>query len=405
MTPSHSASAVRRCPAGFIAHGVRAGIKPSGRPDLAVVLCPPGAAAAAMLTRNIVRAAPLEVSAAHLATSGDDIRALLVNAGCANAATGPEGRRRAERCAAAVASAVGCQFEQVLLNSTGVIGVQLPVEKIEAALPELVSGASAEGITAAEEAILTTDTRVKHAEAEGQARHGGRFRVVGFAKGAGMIHPSMAPALPHATMIAVLLTDAQVEPRALQTLLEECAESTFHRISIDGDTSTNDSVFALASGVAGAALPGELQRAALEVCRSLALQIARDGEGARKLVAVHVKGAATPEDALSAARTVAMSLLVRTAVAGGDPNWGRILAALGRSGARLTIERCGVTADGVVLFEHGAPRAVPPEQRGRIFAGSEVLIEIDLGIGRGEDRFWTCDLTEEYIRVNAEYTT
>jgi glutamate N-acetyltransferase/amino-acid N-acetyltransferase len=405
MSSTPEAISTPHCPSGFVANGLRAGIKPSGRPDLAVVLCPQGAAAAAMFTRNAVRAAPLEVSALHLAASGDDIRAVLINAGCANAATGPEGRERAERCAVAAARLIGCKVEQVLLNSTGVIGVQLPVDRIERVLPELLAGATEEGLASAAEAILTTDTRLKHAEAHGAARHGGRFGVVGIAKGAGMIHPALRPALPHATMIALLLTDAQVEPRPLQTLLAECAETSFHRISIDGDTSTNDSVFALASGAAGAAEPEALRAALLEVCRALALQIARDGEGARKLITVHVRGAAGPEDALAAARTVATSLLVRTAVAGGDPNWGRVLAALGRSGARVVIERCSVAADGVSLFAAGAPQRIPAGQRSQVFAGSDVLIEIDLGIGGAEDRFWTCDLTEEYVRVNAEYTT
>jgi glutamate N-acetyltransferase/amino-acid N-acetyltransferase len=310
------------CPAGFVANGLRAGIKPSGKPDLALLLCPGGATAAAMLTRNLVRAAPLVVTARHLASSAGDIRAVLVNAGCANAATGPEGERRAERSVAALSGALRCRPDQVLVNSTGVIGVQLPVERIEHAVPTLVAGAAADGLGRAAEAIMTTDTRLKHAEAVGNARGGGEFRVVGIAKGAGMIHPDLAPAVPHATMIVLLMTDAAVAPAGLQRILAEVAERTFERISIDGDTSTNDAVFALASGLAGAVEEAELHRALHEVCRSLAFQIARDGEGARKLITVGVEGAASAADALAAARTVATSLLVRTAVTGGDPNWG-----------------------------------------------------------------------------------
>lgn len=220
-----------------------------------------------------------------------------------------------------------------------------------------------------------------------------------------MIHPDLRPAVPHATMIAVLLTDAHVEPGRLQSMLAEASARTFQRISIDGDTSTNDAVFALASGVAGDVEPKELRAAFDEVCDALAMQIAQDGEGARKLITVRVREASTQEDALAAARTVATSLLVRTAVAGGDPNWGRVLAALGRSGARLALDRLRVEADGVVLFEAGSPAPVGPERRAGVFAGPHVVIDIALGLGEHQDHFRTCDLTEEYVRVNAEYTT
>ena len=404
--PTHAASAsCPACPPGFLANGVKAGIKPSGRPDLALLRCPDGAVAAAMLTRNVVRAAPLTVTAGHLANSSGDIRAVLINAGCANAATGEEGLRRARRSAAALAAAIGCRPEQVLINSTGVIGVQLPIERLEAAVSGLVEGATGDGLVRAAEAIMTTDTRMKFAGAHGATSDGASFGVVGIAKGAGMIHPDLAPAVPHATMIVTILTDATVDAAALQAALEPSVECTFHRISIDGDTSTNDSVFALASRRAGPPAAGALAQALREVCASLAFQIARDGEGARKLISVRVAGAATKGQALAAARTVAMSLLVRTAVAGGDPNWGRILAALGRSGATLDLARLRVSADGVAIFDRGGPTSPSSEVRAGIFKGPDVVIEIDLGLGAGADEFHTCDLTEEYVRVNAEYTT
>ncbi|MCA9285653.1 MAG: bifunctional glutamate N-acetyltransferase/amino-acid acetyltransferase ArgJ [Phycisphaerales bacterium] len=390
------------CPPGFAANGVTAGLKPSGKPDLAVVLAREGASAAAMLTTNQVRAAPLVVTARHLSSGANRVRALIVNAGCANAATGTDGERRAQATVEALAARLGCGPEQVLVNSTGVIGVPLPVEKLVGAMDSLVEGAAADGFGRAAEAIMTTDTRMKTAEAIGA---GGRFRVVGMAKGAGMIHPDLAPAVPHATMIAVLLTDAQVMPVRLQTLLAETCERSFHRITVDGDTSTNDAVFALASGAAGAVDENEVRSAFAEVARSLAAQIVRDGEGAQRLVRVAVAEAATAADALAVARTVATSLLVRTAIAGGDPNWGRILAAIGRSGATLDLERLVVDADGVRLFEHGAPQPTTAAQRARIFKGDPVTIEIRLGLGTAADEFMTCDLTKGYVEINSEYTT
>ncbi|MFO0874279.1 MAG: bifunctional glutamate N-acetyltransferase/amino-acid acetyltransferase ArgJ [Phycisphaerales bacterium] len=390
------------CPAGFVANGLRAGIKPSGKPDLAVVLAPGGATAAAMLTSNAVRAAPLIVTARNLSSSASDVRAVLINAGCANAATGDEGERRAVACTEALAKRIGCRSSQVLVNSTGVIGVQLPEERVVGALDALVAGAAADGLVRAAEAIMTTDTRMKVAEATGRTATGEPFRVVGIAKGAGMIHPAL---VPHATMIVVILVDAAVEPSALAAALARACDRSFHRISIDGDTSTNDAVFALASGVAGRADGASLDAALTDVSRSLALQIVRDGEGATKLIHVRVAGARSAADALAAARTVALSMLVRTAVAGGDPNWGRILAALGRSGASFELARLAVHADRIPLFAHGAPCATTPAERARIFKSADVAIVIDLAAGTHADEFFTCDLTEEYVRVNAEYTT
>ncbi len=396
------------CPAGFLANGVRAGIKPSGKPDLTLIRAPKGATAAAMLTRNLVRAAPLEITAKHLAASAHDIRALLINAGCANAATGAEGMARAERSVTLLAHRLECSATQVLVNSTGVIGQQLPIERIEAAIPALVDGADAEGLVRAAEAIMTTDTRIKIVSIDA-GTSSAPFRVTGIAKGAGMIHPDLAPAVPHApphaTMIVALLTDAVAAPESLQAILAAACERSVHRISIDGDTSTNDAVFALASGVSGHDDRGALGEAIAEALRQLAMAIVRDGEGAKKLIHVEVTGATDQPDALRVARTVATSMLVRTAVAGGDANWGRLLAAIGRSGARVDLAAVRVQADGVELYARGGPVAITAAQRGAIFKGEHVAISIDLALGHCRDEFFTCDLTEEYVRVNAEYTT
>lgn len=392
------------CPAGFLANGVRAGIKVSGKPDLALIHAPQGATAAAMLTRNLVRAAPLEVTAKHLAASAHDIRALLINAGCANAATGAEGMDRAARSVRALANRLDCSEAQVLVNSTGVIGQQLPIDRLESALPALVDGADTQGLVRAAEAIMTTDTRMKIVSIDaGTAR--APFRVTGIAKGAGMIHPDLAPAVPHATMIVALLTDAVATPDALQSSLAAACERSVHRISIDGDTSTNDAVFALASGVSKVDDRSALEAAITEALRQLAMAIVRDGEGATKLIHVEVTGAVDQSDALRVARTVATSMLVRTAVAGGDPNWGRLLAAIGRSGARVDLATVRVQADGVELYARGGPAPITPAQRSTIFKNEQVEISIDLGLAHARDEFFTCDLTEEYVRVNAEYTT
>ncbi len=386
------------CPRGFTAAATRCGLKPSGRPDLALILADRPAAAAALFTRNRVRAAPIELSARHLAESGGRARALIINAGVANAATGVAGDATALHVAAAVAGAVGCPLREVLCNSTGVIGVQLPAERIAGAVPALAAAAAPGGLADAAEAIMTTDTRRKVAEAE--VRDGRRTaRVVGIAKGAGMIHPDLA------TMIVVILTDAQAPPEALREILAAACERSFHRISVDGDTSTNDSVFLLASGASGAFPRARLGDAVARVARDLAVAIVRDGEGATKLLRVGVTGAATQPEALAVARAVATSLLVRTAVAGGDPNWGRILAAAGRSGAEIDPESMTVAAGGVPLYENGRPAGTPRDLQARAFAGPEVEIAIGLGRGGASDEFLTCDLTEGYIRINAHYTT
>jgi glutamate N-acetyltransferase/amino-acid N-acetyltransferase len=386
------------CPAGFVASGMACGIKASGADDLALIACPKGANVAAVFTRNLVKAAPIVISRDKIARSRGRMRALAINSGCANAATGEEGARRANRVMDALAEHLSCENDQVLMNSTGVIGEHLSDDLIVAALPELVSACAPGRLARAAKAIHTTDTRLKMAQRT-VPHAGGACRVVGIAKGAGMIHPNMA------TTIGVIMTDAKVEPAALDRLLRGAVERSFHRITVDGDTSTNDSVFLLASGEAGPFPEEVLAPAITAVARDLAEMVVRDGEGAAKLIRVRVEGARSATDALQVAQTVASSLLVRTSVAGGDPNWGRILAAAGRSGVDLDPNRITLRVNGLLLFDAGQPATTPRRQLEAAYASDEVVLDLDLHAGQARDEFITCDLTEQYVRVNADYTS
>lgn len=386
------------CPEGFAASGMTCGVKRSGRPDLALITAPDGATAAGVFTTNIVRAAPVDLSKKHLDISAGSAKAIVISSGVANACTGEQGKTNALKMVCDLSTVLGCDESDVLVNTTGVIGVQLPIEPIVNAYPKLAESVSREGLPDAAKAIMTTDTRPKGAQTVVEFE-GRRFTVAGIAKGSGMIHPNMA------TMIGVLLTDAEVSPQALDSALRYATDRSFHRISVDGDTSTNDSVFALASGKAGD-FPSQLVADAMaEVARELALMIVRDGEGARKLLTVRVDGAKTGDEALTVAKTVSASLLVRTAVAGGDPNWGRILAAAGRSGVNFDPDQFRLTASGVPLYENGAPADSPKADQDAAFSGPDVSIEIDLGQGNESEEFFTCDLTEGYVHINADYTT
>lgn len=398
QTCQDSAELHIQCPAGFVASGTRCGIKASGNDDLALILCPTGATAAAVFTRNIVCGAPIVVSRDHLKTSEGRVRGLLINSGCANAGTGDDGIRRTHRVLNALSLELDCPLSQVLMNSTGVIGAPLPDDKILAAVRPLIEACTASGLADAARAIMTTDTRIKMAQQEVHCQ-GRTCRVVGIAKGAGMIHPDMA------TMIAVVMTDADVPPHTLDRILRNSVEHSFHRISVDGDTSTNDSVFALASGHAGR-IPEELVAGAVSLVTSdLAAQIVRDAEGASKLIHVRVKGAARQADALAVARTVACSLLVRTSVAGGDPNWGRILAAAGRSGVHFDINLVQLTINEIEFFASGQPVSVTSSAAAAAYARKDIVIQLDLGQGSFSDEFLTSDLTEQYVQINAEYTS
>ncbi|GAB4320563.1 MAG: bifunctional glutamate N-acetyltransferase/amino-acid acetyltransferase ArgJ [Candidatus Sumerlaeia bacterium] len=394
-------------PRGFRAGAVAAGIKPSGRPDLALFVSDRPCSAAGLFTRCRFAAAPVIVCREHLAAGGS-MRAIIVNAGNANACTGETGRLHARRMAQIAAALIQCTPEEVLPASTGVIGRPLPIEKIEAASARLAASLedSPAAATAAAHAMMTTDAFPKWATAEIQIEDQ-TVRLLGLAKGAGMIHPDLA------TMLVFLLTDAAVDPRALHAALTAAADASFHCLTVDGDTSTNDTVIALANGAAGTqALTPEhpqwdvFQAALAEVCKSLARQIAADGEGAHHLVQITVSEARDVESARRVAMTVALSPLVKTAICGNDPNWGRIIAAVGRSPAEFRPENVRLALGGIALFERGAPLDFDPAAVADYMRSSaRVDVEIALGAGPAQATVWTSDLTPEYVHINSEYTT
>ena len=390
-------------PAGFRAAGVACGIKKTGALDLAIVVADAPAAAAGVFTTNRALAAPVLVSREHLARSGGLARAIVVNSGCANACTGPEGLAVARSSADFVASIVGCAPEEVLVASTGVIGVQLDLDRLRRGAGEAAKALSKAAHADAARAIMTTDKAPKSA-AVSVTTPAGTFRVGGMAKGAGMIEPHMA------TMLGFITTDAAVAAPLLQRALREAADVTFNAITIDGDTSTNDTVFLLASGASGvqiddAAYPA-FAAALREVCGTLARAIVRGGEGATKLVAISASGAVSDSDAKRAAHTIANSLLVKTAIHGGDPNWGRLLAAAGRAGVAFDVEHATVRIGPVVLFKDGVPFDERAPEAAVYLAGSDLEIDVDLGAGGPHSAtVWTCDLSAEYVAINAEYRT
>ena len=406
--------------AGFSATGVACGLKPAGQLDLALVVGPPGTVAAGVFTTNVVVAAPVVWSRALLAASAD-ARAVVVNSGNANACTGPAGHQAVRATAERAAAELGCSPEQVLICSTGVIGVPLDAERVgdgvAKAAANLGRRASVElagrldhgdGLAAAE-AIRTTDTVAKQAG----TRLAGGVTVGGMAKGAAMLAPAMAP--PHATMLAVLTTDALAEEAALRDGLAAAVDDSFNRITVDGAQSTNDTVLLLASGASGARPdPDELAAAVRAVCDDLATQMLADAEGGTKVISVEVGGAGTLAAALAVARRVADSPLVKTAAYGGDPNWGRVLQAAGTAGVQFDPDAVGLeVAAGpvgggpggtgpVVLVRGGAPTGADGNAA---MAGPEVRLRLDLGGDGPWGRIRTVDLTPEYVRLNSEYTT
>jgi glutamate N-acetyltransferase / amino-acid N-acetyltransferase len=397
-------------PRGFLWGAVRAGIKTSGRADLSAIIAPETATAAALYTTNKIQAAPLILDRRNLTASGNRVHAVLINAGNANCATGEAGITAAEQCCEAAAGVFGCTPEAIFPSSTGIIGVPLPVEKVRAALAALRNalGNTSEHFAAIAGAIMTTDTKPKTAFATVQI-DGTEVRLAGIAKGAGMIHPQVA-APPHATMLVYLCTDAAAEPALLQRLLEQAAETSFNRISIDGDTSTNDTVLLLASGVSGAKLDdtnsAPFAKALSEICTSLAKQIVADGEGVTHVVELNIRGAATDADALRVAKAIAHSPLVKTAWAGSDPNWGRLIAATGYSGAQVDPARISIRLGDLLICERGGRVDGFDEAAAhRYLSQPEFAVHIDLGLGSGACRFWTCDLTREYVSINADYST
>jgi glutamate N-acetyltransferase/amino-acid N-acetyltransferase len=402
-------------PKGFVWGAVKAGIKASGNLDLAAAVAAKGANAVAMFTKNQVVAAPVTVGRRHLTATGGRVAAVLVNAGNANCATGQPGIDACVKTCAAVAESFGCIFDEVFPSSTGIIGVPFPGEKVMAALPELKAalGETPKHAEMFAQAIMTTDTKMKVAQAavDVEGMLGERLQVVriwGAAKGAGMIHPQLGP--PHATMLVYLFTDVVAEIEELGDLLGPAVEKSFNCISIDGDTSTNDTVLLLASGASGVKLnarSGEAFAQALrEVCGSLAYQIVDDGEGVGHVVTLHVKGARTEAEAKQIAKAIAHSPLCKTAWSSGDPNWGRLLAAAGYSGVAFDPAMVNIAIGGLPVFELGL-RAEGFDEAAAHAAmmEREYTITLDFGLGGAECRFLTCDLTEEYVRINADYST
>jgi glutamate N-acetyltransferase / amino-acid N-acetyltransferase len=390
-------------PRGFRAAGVACGIKASGLPDFAVIASDGPASAAAVFTTNLAQAAPVLVSREHLAASGGRARAIAVNSGCANACTGDEGMRHARAMAQQTGAALGCSPQEVLVASTGVIGVKLDMRKVERGIESAVAALSPSAGTDAARAIMTTDPFPKEASAELETP-AGRFRVGGIAKGSGMIEPLMA------TMLAFVTTDVSVEPATLNRALTSAVGQTFNAITVDGECSTNDCVFVLANGASGVRMTDDdlpvLVQALKAVCEPLAIGIVRGGEGATKLITVRVTGAASDTDARKAARAIANSPLVKTAIHGGDPNWGRLVAVAGRSGAAFSLDGAAVRIGSIVLFADGRPYDERAPEAASYLQGRDIDVEVDLGTGGGgRSHMWTCDLSAEYVRINAEYRT
>ncbi|MHB9023722.1 MAG: bifunctional glutamate N-acetyltransferase/amino-acid acetyltransferase ArgJ [Armatimonadota bacterium] len=388
-------------PRGFRAAGVPCGLKKQGR-DLMLLVADRACSAAGVFTQNLVKAAPVIYSAKHVKTGR--AQAVVINSGVANACTGEKGMRLCTEMAFQTAQAVGIPEELVLVCSTGVIGRHLPMEKISAGILAAANELSVEGGHAAAEAIMTTDTRSKEIAVEVQTAEG-LVRIGGMAKGSGMIAPNMA------TMLSVITTDAQIAPDSLQNALANVVNRTFNRVTVDGDTSTNDTVLLLASGSTGIRLTqgtqglADFERGLNLVAENLAKDIARDGEGATKLVEIWVHGAPTNTAALSIAKTIANSPLVKTALFGNDPNWGRILAAAGRAGVPFNPNAADLDLAGIPVVRQGHPVEFDPAVASAALKTSEVVISLSLAEGEGEAVAWTCDFSYDYIRINADYTT
>jgi len=390
---------------GFRAAGISAGIKPTNKLDLALIVSDTPATAAAMFTLNKVQAAPVLVSKEHLASSGGVVRAVVVNSGCANACTGDLGMTDARTMAAETATLVGCPAEQVLVASTGVIGVNLPMDKLKSGIPQAFAALSIAHGSQAAQAIMTTDPFPKESCAT-VAVGGKTVTIGGMAKGSGMIGPDMVPS---ATMLAFVTTDAAVSQPLLHRALVEVVDNTFNAITVDGDTSTNDAVVFMANGASGATI-GDAEypafaKALNAVCLELALGIVRGGEGATKLVTITVSGAASSAEARKTAKAIANSLLVKTAIHGGDPNWGRLLAVAGRAGVAFNADRAKVTIGSTVLFADGRPYDDRAPEAAVYLKGSDIAVGVDLGAGTAASTVLTCDLSAEYVRINADYRT
>lgn len=394
-------------PKGFLAAAAACGLKPEGALDLALIVSDRDAAVAGVFTRNQFPAAPVKLGRRTLAANRTHLRAIVANAGNANACTGDQGDRDAATMQASTARALGVSPEEVWVLSTGVIGVPMPMNRVVEGILGLPSVLDPRKGTDAARAVMTTDTVPKHASIRLPCALG-TIGIGGIAKGSGMIHPNMA------TMLAVITTDAVISPPFLQAALERAVASSFHAISVDGDTSTNDTVLLVANGAAGVPVDtpsdqSSFQRALTELCIDLAKQIVRDGEGASRFVELRVGGAETDEAAKAVASTIATSPLVKTALAGGDPNWGRILAAAGRAGIAIDSSKVSLaiwslpSSEPVTLVRDGCRTAYEEAEAAAVFREREFCIELQLGTGTGRATMWTTDLTSDYVRINADY--
>lgn len=410
---SEPAARTYALPKGFTWGAVKAGIKASGRLDLAMAFAAKGATAAAMFTQNQVVAAPITIGRRHLASSGGRVSAVLVNAGNANCATGQPGIDACVQTCVATAETMHCIFDEVFPSSTGIIGVPFPAEKVIAAIPGLQQalGDTPDHAETFAQAILTTDTKRKTARAVVEV-DGVNVTLFGAAKGAGMIYPQLraATGAPHATMLVYLFSDVAAKSGELEGLLEQAVDRSFNAISIDGDTSTNDTVLLMASGESGVEL-NERSREAFSnalklVCGSLAHQIVDDGEGVGHVVTLHITGARTEAEAKQVARSIAHSALCKTAWSSADPNWGRLLAAAGYSGVAFDPSLVKITIGEQPVFEAGVRSPMFDETAAHAaMQEREYTIRIEMGLGEAECIFLTCDLTEEYVRINADYST
>lgn len=389
---------------GILAGGVAAGIKASGKKDLALIYSPTPARVAAVFTSNQVKGAPVLVSMEHVKKGV--AHAIVACSGCSNVCTGEQGVKDAREMTRLAADLLRVKPEHVLVASTGVIGVPLPMEKIRTAMPKLVKALSPQGGRSANEAIMTTDSRPKEVAVRLDV-NGRPVTIGGIAKGVGMMEPHLA------TMLAFIATDAAIDRASLDAVTRRAVDRSFNRVTVDSDTSTSDTVAVLANGLAENALLSTGGRGFRQFARGLEAVMGRlsrmlvaDGEGATKLVAVRIRGAVGRKDALAAARAVANSPLVKTAINGQDPNWGRIMMAVGKSPARVDATRVAIAFDDDVLVESGMLKeGVRLERIREIMGKSEYTITVDLGLGRAEETVWTCDLSEEYVRFNSKYTT
>lgn len=392
---------------GFRAAGIDAGLRKQPAPDVALIAADKPCTAAGVFTTNRVKAAPVILDQQRIEQNPDRVRAVLINAACANACTAEQGLHNAEQSAAWTAEALGCSADEVLVMSTGVIGVQLPMDKLQKGIPAAAAALKAEGWSDAAHAIMTTDTRPKMASITTNG-----YTIAGIAKGAGMIAPNMA------TMLSVIVTDTDISHEVLQRALGQAAGASFNQIVIDGDMSTNDTVLALANGASGVQIGTDPSRfgftgALYRVCKQLAQAIVRDGEGVTRFITLHVINAEERSQAHTIANTIATSPLVKTAFYGGDANWGRILAAAGRAGVEFDAGKLSLWYEsgecdpggGLQLCKNGVPLDYDDAAANAIAASPEVTVTLDLGMGTAASTVWTCDLSHDYVSINGHYRT